>query len=52
MRFGTRLWLLTASLRLAIAEIVILAVILGGLWCLIAMFTSLRRKARRVDERW
>jgi len=52
MRLDSRLWLFTESIRWAIAEIVILAIVLGGLWCLIATITGLRRKARRVNDRW
>jgi hypothetical protein len=52
MRFGTRIWLFTESLRLATAEIVIFAGVLGGLWCLLAVVTSLRQKARRANGRW
>ncbi len=52
MRLDNRLWLFTESLHLAVAGIAIFVVILGGLWCLIAILTSLRQKARRADDRW
>ena len=52
MRLSSRLWLFTESLRWAIAEITILAIVIGGLWCLIALLTGLREKARRANGRW
>ena len=52
MRLGSRIWLFTESLRWAIAEITILAIIISGLWCLIAILSTLRERARRGNGRW
>lgn len=52
MRLNSRIWWFIESIRWAVAEIVILAIMLGGLWCLIATVTSRREKARRGGGRW
>jgi len=52
MRLGSRTLFFQDSLQWAIAEVVVVAACLGGLWCLIAILTSLREKARRGNDRW
>ena len=52
MRFESRIWLVKESLQWAIAEVVFFAIVLGGLWCLLALVTGLRRKARKGNDRW
>jgi hypothetical protein len=52
MRLDSRIWWFIESIRWAVAEILILAIVLGGLWCLIVILTGLREKARRGNGRW
>ncbi len=47
MRLSSSIWLFTESVRLAIAQIIILAIFIGGLWCLMAAFMGFRSKARK-----
>ena len=47
MRLAYRISFFEETMRWAIAELIVLAVCLGGLWCLIALITGLLRKARR-----
>lgn len=52
MRLDGRIWLFTESVHWAIPAVTVLATVIGGLWCLIAILTSLREKARRAKDRW
>jgi hypothetical protein len=47
MRGDGEIRLLTTLTRWAIADVVIVAVALGGLWCVIVFLTGFRRRARR-----
>jgi hypothetical protein len=50
--FGDLFWLFKLSLFFALRGIIALALVMGLLWCLIALVTGLLQKLRRANDRW